>query len=256
MSKKVDDKFLLKPVNAYQYCDPDTFKDIETVKVYVSQGDNGKDYSYAYKPAYGAYLKVSQMLADVNIPTTLMSCARDAEDQQYTINESFNSNLSKTSTAEEAMKLTYESTAKIGHSEHHTGLAFDVKAPTAEANINEKFKNKYGDSAGFEYKRYVFESNGFILTYPADDRLEEVTGVKKNESWHWRYVGKEHSIRIRSIRENVYNILGKKHEVFLEDYWSLYNKYVFPQNTDIVKEYTDLFITEILGINLEDTLAR
>lgn len=252
---KVDDNFLLRPVNAYQYCDPNTFKNIETVKVFVTKGDNGKDYSYAYKPAYEAYLNVSSMLADVNIPTKLMSCARDDKDQQYTIDESFNDNLAKTHDAEEAKKLTFESAAKIGYSEHHTGLAFDVAAPTAHATLDPDFVKKYGDSAGFEFKRYAFESNGFILTYPADDRLEEVTGMKKNESWHWRYVGKEHSMRIRAIRQNVSKILGEKHEVFLEDYWSLYNKYAFSENADLVEKYTELFITEILGKDLKNELS-
>ena len=250
-----EDQFLLKPVNAYEYCNPNTFKNIETVKVSVSRGDNGKDYSYAYKPAYEAYLNVSSMLADVNIPTKLISCARDDEDQQYAINELFKENLANTGNPEEARRLTSETAAKVGYSEHHTGLAFDVAAPTSNATLDESFINKYGASAGFEYKRYAFESNGFILTYPADERLEEVTGMKKNESWHWRYVGPEHSKMIRAIRLNASKILNEKHEVFLEDYWTLVNKYTLPQNADLVEEYTQLFITEILGRNLEESIT-
>ena len=251
----VDDKFLLQPVNAYQYCDPNTFKNIETVKVYVTKGDNGKNYSYAYKPAYEAYLKVVEQLADVDIPATLMSCARDADDQQYTIDESFRENFNAVGDADKAKELTFESAAKIGYSEHHTGLAFDVAAPTANAKLSETFVKKYGDSAGFEYKRLAFESHGFILTYPKDKRLKDVTGMNKNESWHWRYIGPEHSKKIREIRNELNKRLGEKHEVFLEDYWSLINKYGLT-HLDPTIDFVDLFITEILGYDFEDILSH
>lgn len=67
-----------------------------------------------------------------------------------------------------------------GHSEHQTGLAFDVTAQR--------------DSGGFETTPqfdWLIEhcwDFGFILRYPEDK--EDVTGIPY-EPWHYRYVGEE-----------------------------------------------------------------
>lgn len=76
--------------------------------------------------------------------------------------------------------------AKPGHSEHQTGLAFDVTA--------------YRDSGGFETTRqfrWLIEhcwDYGFILRYP--EGREDVTGFAY-EPWHYRYVGAEVACAIR-----------------------------------------------------------
>ena len=61
---------------------------------------------------------------------------------------------------------------------------------------------------------------------------------------------------IRAIRKEVYKTLGEKHEVFLEDYWSLTHKYKFPKDVNLVEEYSNLFIKEILGYNQEESLSK
>ena len=66
--------------------------------------------------------------------------------------------------------------ARPGHSEHQTGLAFDVN------QINDTFN----DSAEAKWLANNCYKYGFILRYPQG--REDITGYKY-ESWHFRYVG-------------------------------------------------------------------
>lgn len=71
--------------------------------------------------------------------------------------------------------------ARPGHSEHGSGLAFDVTA--------------YGPRDFSQTPQYAWLyancwDHGFILRYPADKT--EQTGIPA-ESWHYRYVGQPHA---------------------------------------------------------------
>lgn len=66
-----------------------------------------------------------------------------------------------------------------GYSEHHTGLAIDVKAESNEVFANTK-ESKWAYENAYKY--------GFILRYKKAD--EKITGINY-ESWHFRYVGEE-----------------------------------------------------------------
>lgn len=68
--------------------------------------------------------------------------------------------------------------ARAGHSEHQTGLAFDLNS------IDDSFADtKEGEWVSRSCHRY-----GFIIRYPADK--EDITGYKW-EPWHIRYLGEE-----------------------------------------------------------------
>jgi len=68
--------------------------------------------------------------------------------------------------------------ARAGHSEHQTGLAFDLNS------IDESFADtKEGKWVSRNCCKY-----GFIIRYPADK--EDITGYKW-EPWHIRYLGEE-----------------------------------------------------------------
>ena len=68
--------------------------------------------------------------------------------------------------------------ARAGHSEHQTGLAFDLNS------IDESFANtKEGKWVNQNCYKY-----GFIIRYPSDK--EDITGYKW-EPWHIRYLGDE-----------------------------------------------------------------
>lgn len=75
--------------------------------------------------------------------------------------------------------------ARPGHSEHQTGLAFDV------GEIDDNFGNT---PAGMWLKNNC-ASYGFIIRYTKGK--ESITGYK-SEPWHIRYVGVEHAQRIMS----------------------------------------------------------
>lgn len=70
--------------------------------------------------------------------------------------------------------------AKPGHSEHQTGLAFDV----GEINDN------YGSTPAGTWLKYHAHLYGFIIRYP--EGKQHITGYKY-EPWHIRYVGVEHA---------------------------------------------------------------
>lgn len=92
--------------------------------------------------------------------------------------------------------------ARAGHSEHQSGLAFDVNT------INDTFANtaeaKWLASNCYKY--------GFILRYPQGKSNE--TGYKY-ESWHFRYVGTE-------LAEKLYN---NGNWITLEDYFGITSEY-------------------------------
>ena len=73
--------------------------------------------------------------------------------------------------------------ARPGHSEHQSGLAFDVN------QINDTFIGS-PEAIWLEKNCYKY---GFILRYPKDKTNE--TGYKY-ESWHFRYVGEELALKL------------------------------------------------------------
>ena len=99
--------------------------------------------------------------------------------------------------------------ALAGHSEHHTGLAFDIKI---------FYKAADGKTATYDLRSseqdWILENcadYGFILRYP-----EEKVDVTKilEESWHFRYVGVPHATYITEnaiCLEEYINLIREKH---------------------------------------------
>ncbi|GIN86091.1 D-alanyl-D-alanine carboxypeptidase [Heyndrickxia sporothermodurans] len=77
-----------------------------------------------------------------------------------------------------------QAVAYPGTSEHQTGLAMDISAPSVNYTITEKLENK---EEGKWLAEHAHEY-GFILRYPKGK--EEITKYKF-EPWHFRYVGKK-----------------------------------------------------------------
>ncbi len=111
---------------------------------------------------------------------------RTWQDQENIFNnkvkEHRNAGLSEAD-AKNAARLTV---ADPGTSEHHTGLAFDLNVPG----------ESFGDTANYAWLAEHCWEYGFILRYT--DEKEDVTGFL-GEEWHYRYVGKEHSLKIRDL---------------------------------------------------------
>ena len=72
----------------------------------------------------------------------------------------------------------------VGHSEHHTGLAFDLGI--FNGGVRSTFTGT-GSTAWLSENSYKY---GFILRYPEDKT--DITGVQY-EPWHFRFVGLPHS---------------------------------------------------------------
>ncbi|MGL4796631.1 MAG: M15 family metallopeptidase [Paraclostridium sp.] len=73
-----------------------------------------------------------------------------------------------------------------GFSEHQTGLAIDITTEDRVTSIGPWFDET-------PQAKWIYENAykyGFILRYP--EGKEHITGYKA-ESWHYRYIGKEHS---------------------------------------------------------------
>lgn len=70
--------------------------------------------------------------------------------------------------------------ARPGHSEHHSGLAFDISTLMHGLSLNFQYSLEYEWLIENSYKY------GFILRYP---ELKEDITLYKFEPWHFRYVG-------------------------------------------------------------------
>jgi D-alanyl-D-alanine carboxypeptidase len=109
--------------------------------------------------------------------------------------------------ARDGKKEADKYSARPGHSEHQTGLAFDVCA-TNRPCISNEFDNtpeaKWLSDNCYKY--------GFILRYVKGKENE--TGYQ-NESWHFRYVGKD-------IAKELYN---NGDWITLEDYLGVTSEY-------------------------------
>lgn len=89
----------------------------------------------------------------------------------------------------QALADTYS--ARPGHSEHQTGLAFDILTLNATTENFEKTKE-------FEWLKDNSYKYGFIMRYPKDK--EYLTGYEY-EPWHYRYVGIDAAKQIKN--ENI-----------------------------------------------------
>lgn len=81
--------------------------------------------------------------------------------------------------------------ARPGHSEHQTGLAFDI----GESNNQDLWlTEEFGQTPAGQWLMENAYLYGFILRYPKGK--EDITGFMY-ESWHYRYVGTEHAKAIK-----------------------------------------------------------
>ena len=92
--------------------------------------------------------------------------------------------------------------ARAGHSEHQTGLCFDLN------DVDDIFANT-DEGKWVNNNAYLY---GFIIRYP--EGKSDITGYKY-ESWHLRYVGKE-------LAAELYN---NGNWITMEEYYGLNSKY-------------------------------
>ena len=81
--------------------------------------------------------------------------------------------------------------ANPGYSEHHTGLALDLNSITDSGGTSPLIYNEK-----CQWFMDNCEEYGFVLRY--DAAKKDITKIN-GESWHYRYVGKPHSIIMKSM---------------------------------------------------------
>lgn len=185
------DKFLWL-VNKDHPFDEKKLEEFELVKFRDSDGK-----SYCVKEALEALEKLeSVMYKKHNLSIFRTSGGRTIATQQKVFDD-----YRKEHSEEDTLKTV----AIPGTSEHHTGLAFDVKPEIAHLpliqNIVEKLplpeRIAYLKQPDYERKNEMYtllhqelEDCGFIVRYTKEK--EHITGVKP-ERWHIRYVGVENA---------------------------------------------------------------
>ena len=121
-----------------------------------------------------------------NIDLWVSSCYRDIDYQTFLYNKKIKFYLDKGNNRSVAENLAKKVVAEPGTSEHNLGLAVDFNDVRDDFYLTDAYKwlIKHSD----EY--------GFILRYGKDKK--EITN-KIYEPWHFRYVGKDHAKKMKSM---------------------------------------------------------
>ena len=118
----------------------------------------------------------------------VQSAYRSYEKQEELFNRKVEEYKQQGKGQEEAETLAQTVVQRPEMSEHNLALAADFNTVT----------NEFEDTKAFTWLQKNAANYGFILRYPKDK--QEITGITY-ESWHWRYVGKEHA---KVIKEKGY----------------------------------------------------
>ena len=100
--------------------------------------------------------------------------------------------------------------ARPGHSEHQTGLAFDVNGSDSSTVLATRF----GETAEFRWLNEHMADYGFILRYP--EGKTDWTGYNY-EPWHIRYVGVELAQKIHESGLTVEELIKENSISFFEE---------------------------------------
>jgi len=144
------------------------------------------------KEAYEAYINLYNKAKEENLSLIINSSYRDYKNQESTYNslkQAFGT------------KKADNQAARPGHSEHETGLSFDIfsKQNTTTSNFKDSAEYKWLKEHAYKY--------GFIERYP--EGKEYLTGYNY-ESWHWRFVGIEVATKIQ------------EEEITFDEYYAYY----------------------------------
>lgn len=130
----------------------------------------------------------------INIRLFLRSGYRSMATQQVNYDASIQRYLDQGKTRDEAVEATEAYYTQPGHSEHHTGLAFDIITQEYQQEIYE-LDDRFAQTDAYRWLVENCATYGFILRYPQGK--EDITGISF-EPWHYRYVGVAHAKYIMS----------------------------------------------------------
>ena len=143
-------------------------------------------YDKVNRAAKEAYGPLNDMLAAgraEGLAFEICSSYRDVTVQERLFQEDVDVLMEQGYTYEEAYAIVERETMPPGHSEHSTGLAFDIVSlgyQMLDAGQHDTPETQWLHEHCVEY--------GFILRYPKGK--EDITDIDY-ESWHYRYVGVE-----------------------------------------------------------------
>lgn len=130
---------------------------------------------------------MNQMKQDGITNVWIQSGFRSVEKQEDVFEQKIKKYMAKGKSREEAENLVLQTINKPGTSEHNLGLAIDFNYVDYD----------FDQTKGFKWLVKNAQNYGFILRY--EKEKETITKVDY-EPWHWRYVGKEHAVRINELQ--------------------------------------------------------
>lgn len=111
---------------------------------------------------------------------------RSVAEQEAILQRAVEENVAQGMTVSQARATALRTIAEPGHSEHHTGLAVDLN------DVSDGFEQ----TEAYRWLRENAAQYGFVQRYRADKA--DITGID-NESWHYRYVGREHALAMEEL---------------------------------------------------------
>jgi len=130
--------------------------------------------------AYDSLAALLNAAAQDGVTLWIASGYRSVELQQSILDRAIEQNVANGMTEEKAREDALHTINRPGHSEHHTGLAVDFN------DVDDGFE----ETEAYYWLSEHAAEYGFVQRYRQSK--VEFTGID-NESWHYRYVGKEHA---------------------------------------------------------------
>lgn len=152
------------------------------------------DTQYVDARAAPAYQKMYDAAQKAGITLYLRSGYRSIATQRNNYDANIQEELAKGNNEAEATRLTNLYFTVPGHSEHHSGLAFDIITPEYQKDVYD-LNESFAKTDAYQWLVENCAEYGFILRYPKDKT--DITQINF-EPWHYRYVGIEHAKYIMS----------------------------------------------------------
>ena len=171
---------------------------------YVSLNDIDGNETFMEDATFAAFWQLRDFLRSWGISASIRSAGRTLKQQEETFREIMDEYIIKGFSSEEAVAWAERQVAKPGYSEHHTGLAIDIKLePRIISKDTPQHLKKIILRLTTKSMRFIMNKNlarfGFVKRY--DKKKKDITKCQIDEPWHIRYVGVDNAKHMR--KENL-----------------------------------------------------
>ncbi len=149
---------------------------------------SGSTYDFDSR-AVGALQDMLAAAKNDGFELSVISAYRKVSKQETLYNSKVAEYVNQGYSEEDAKNEAAKWVAIPGTSEHHTGLATDIVAPSWYQNHGD-LDDTFDQTKEFNWLITHCAEYGFVLRYPKDK--QDITGITY-EPWHYRYVGKENA---------------------------------------------------------------